>query len=251
MNEDMVEDLLARIFRAETKVYRERYAFKLMSCVSPVRAYECVLDPRRSTEEEERHIHGCRRCGRLVAACRQEAVHPSLWHLARFRLGRLGEADDEAARRHLDEDECRRCAKLRLSDLMKKLVGRARRDDPVAKDLAERTVVGEGSVPALVGAFASSPTNFEIDAGEPDGAFMVTLAEIDGALEAEARTRDLSQAGKKVTIEVLGEEVNLAAHVVLEAGGDMATATHRFGSFKDLAPRFGRQVVILVAPDDL
>jgi hypothetical protein len=78
-------------------------------CLPLERARALTLNPDRWQEDEQAHVAGCRRCGRLLQRFAEEMPHLSLWTLIRRRLGCLSEDEDRSVLYHLDQGECRIC----------------------------------------------------------------------------------------------------------------------------------------------
>ena len=206
------------------------------------------------SEEEWSHVKHCASCQRTCEAVRRAVWHPPPQALFGYVTERLGEEDFTEVRYHLEDDACLRCQRLirsRWLDLVAAALREGRRSAQSIGEMLEHSLSSFTPLP-LEARFAAVEEErlFRVREELPGG-LAVTLRRTDrGKLVVEVQTSGLTEAGRTVHVEIMGERESLTATVILAARGERCTGRHVFGVFADLLPTLGRNCLLFAVLTD-
>jgi hypothetical protein len=215
-------------------------------CPSLIRLAECLA--KGWGKKELAHVQGCLHCQKIVAA-EWRIECPDLGILARHLAGVL--PFGEAMRIHLQSHSCQRCGRRLESPWLAGIASLLRAGtlaESKLEELQNRIVLS--SVPLHVApAFEpadGAPAFATIQSTSRDGSIEVTLRSEGAELCLYLNAFDAAQAGKTVTVELLGLNLRLKAQVALKlVNGIGAFGAHNFGKLSQLAAALGPSVEIL------
>lgn len=237
----MSDKNLARLLRAAYELEVERAPKQ-----HPLRRPDCPPLPRFVAAlrkgwnpQEREHISNCAYCQK-VTAMEWRAEPPSLFTIARHLADPVSFEDHDAMEQYLasSEQARQRIELLQRSRFVRKLVdmirlalqGKVALSASVDKahQMAASATAGFGQM-ALADGFNSAQKlvqRFQMRSVSEDGRLITNLYErSDGKLVVEVESADRESVGRKVQVELIGEQEQMTAELELEDKGELGPFT--------------------------
>jgi hypothetical protein len=255
MNDAEFMQLLSAAHRAAVKKTGDRLARERQDCLKITRARLIALDPDAATAEEKTQLAACSHCAKLVEQMKAGLPHPTLWSIVRWLAG-LAEGDEAKAMGwHLEDDGCRRCNRVARSLGVRSLAEALRAGTRTAEQvraLADAAVGMLAPLPAAAGGFASrEQIPYMVSQQREDGGLKVSVRETaSGELAATVSAPGQAMDGKKVWLELVGDQGTLSGKLTLRSQGSAGCGGRATWPIEEALTKLGTDYFALALPEE-